>query len=386
MLEPSQISLHFMSGSFGFEVLLFVIHATVIVLFTLGVKARWTVTACWILEISLQRRNPLVLDASDSILTIFLLWSALLPLDSANLKEKSNQDISSWGTGGYILQLFLIYFFSSILKIQSGLWLDISSGGAVYYGLQDAFTSPLAELLVSWPRSIAGVLSLGVVVFEFLAPLIYVFARRPARLRTPLVVSFMMFHLGIGLLIGIWKFAALSMILWIPLIPGRWWKSELMASARPRWLPSIFDGITAVSLLFLAMMGALYSTGMIPHDWISRINPVLSTLDFDQNWSMYTNNALKNPVGIEFRATSTEGEERVIFINGITQNPSVRWYNYLGGIAYREKILANHLAQYLCGHAGEAERITVLRFTKNDSRREELGKTECTTKPAATSP
>jgi hypothetical protein len=386
LLEPSQISLHLMSGSLGFEVLLFAIQVIVIVLFTLGIKTRWTVTACWILEIFLQRRNPMVLDASDSILAIFLLWSTLLPLNNANLKEKVNQDICSWGTGGYILQLFLIYLFSSILKIQSGLWLDISSGGAVYYGLQDTFTSPLAEILVSWPRSITGGLSVGVVVFELLAPLIYLVARRPARLRTPLVVSFMMFHLGIGLLIGIWKFAALSMILWIPLIPESWWKSRSTASSHTRWLPSNLDGIMAVSLLFLAMMGNLYSIGIISHDWIVRINPLLSALDFNQNWSMYTIDALKNPVGIEIRATSTEGEEGVISIKGITQDPSLRWHNYLGGIAYGEKTLANQLARYLCRHAGEPKRITVLRFTKNDGHREELGKTECITIPATTSP
>jgi hypothetical protein len=196
----------------------------------------------------------------------------------------------------------------------------------------------------------------------------------------------MMFHLGIGLLIGIWKFAALSMILWIPLIPESWWKSRSTASAHTRWLPSNFDGMIAVSLLFLAMMGNLYSIRIISHDWIVRINPLLSALDFNQNWSMYTIDALKNPVGIEIRATSTEGEEGVISIKGITQDPSLRWDNYLGGIAYGEKTLANHLARYLCGHTGEPKRITVLRFTKNDGRREKLGKTECILKPVAISP
>ena len=71
-------SIHNLNGTSEFEAILFIAHGIIAFLLLVGFKTRLATVLCWILTVSLQSRNPLILSGGDDLLVLFLLWKTLL--------------------------------------------------------------------------------------------------------------------------------------------------------------------------------------------------------------------------------------------------------------------------------------------------------------------
>ena len=73
-------SLHMLSGEAWMQGLLMALATWVAISFLLGYRTRITAVISWILLLSLDGRNPAILDSGDVLLRCMLFWSLFLPL------------------------------------------------------------------------------------------------------------------------------------------------------------------------------------------------------------------------------------------------------------------------------------------------------------------
>ena len=73
-------SLFLINGSVQFQVALFVITWVAAVMIIVGYRTRLMLFIAWVLIMSLQVRNPMVLSGADTLLRLTMFWSMLLPL------------------------------------------------------------------------------------------------------------------------------------------------------------------------------------------------------------------------------------------------------------------------------------------------------------------
>jgi hypothetical protein len=187
--------------------LLFAVAGAFAVALAVGYRTRAVTVVSWVLLFSLHGRNPMVLNAGDSLLLMLLFWSAFLPLgarwsvDAARRADRSadaapESDPAPAGVSGdsiatvaamaVLVQMLLMYVTNAVHKFESEQWMG---GDAVMYitqadqltylfgnylpelhGLLRVFTvlwvvllfaSPLLLLLTGFPRAVLGSLFVG---------------------------------------------------------------------------------------------------------------------------------------------------------------------------------------------------------------------------------
>lgn len=155
-------------------------------------------------------------DQATAVMTLLLMPVALLDprrwhwgvLDDDGVRERrpAGYAVSTlflWLTS---LQVAAIYFHSSVAKLGRADWVD---GTAMYYWYEDrtfgfpGYARPVARLVFT---SGVGTVAMtwGVIVLEFAIALAGLFAGR--RLRHRLLVAGVVFHAGIGFLLGLGSF------------------------------------------------------------------------------------------------------------------------------------------------------------------------------------
>ena len=75
------ISIHFMSGQWLIQFLLFLVALVFAIGLVLGYRTRLCAIASWFLVMSVQVRSPLVLHGGDDLLRMLLFWSMFVPLN-----------------------------------------------------------------------------------------------------------------------------------------------------------------------------------------------------------------------------------------------------------------------------------------------------------------
>lgn len=209
-LSDWRLSIHFINGSAWFQAMLFIIAGLFALSLVLGYRTRLVTVVSWFLLLSLQNRNPILLQGGDNLALMLLFWGAFLPLgarfsvDAA--MNDSTEDVPnkyfSVATMALLIQCMSVYFFSAFLK--SGVeW--IPDGTAVYYALHaEAFATPLGIWFRQFDTLMRG-LTYFVWWLEAIGPLI-MFApvwHLPLRLLTIFLLIAMhvgfMFFLDVGL-------------------------------------------------------------------------------------------------------------------------------------------------------------------------------------------
>src|SRR5690606_974593 len=111
-------SIHFLNGTPEFQFILFALGAFLSLLLIWGYRTRLVLFLLWIWNVSLQTRNPGILQGGDAELRLLLFWGLFLPLsqrfsidstlrpDSEHLKQKHITSIASFA---YLIQISLIY-------------------------------------------------------------------------------------------------------------------------------------------------------------------------------------------------------------------------------------------------------------------------------------
>lgn len=223
--EAGSWSIHLFGGSYLFQALVFAFSGLVAVLLLLGYRTRLCSILAWLLLLSLQNRNPLILHGGDTIFIVLAFWAMFLPLGAtysldrlfATSPPKLPKRIFSAATIAITLQICMIYWFAAILKTDPIWRID---GTAVYYTLNvEAFSKPIAQYFLAYP-GLMKFLSFSTLYFEGFGPFLLFAPFFFSQLRTLTVIGFIALHVGFALCIELGLFPFFAIAAWLLLIPS----------------------------------------------------------------------------------------------------------------------------------------------------------------------
>ncbi len=284
-------------GSVTAEALVFVVGGLFAVGLIAGRFTRIMTAGCWYLQASLLVSMPLLHTAGDRTLQLMLFWSLFLPvgarwsLDASKRVEvgaKSNTYVSVAGFA-ILMQVCFVYWFAVMLKMYAPMWRE---GYAVAFTLtRDSYVTAFG----AWVRqheSILGLLTLSVLSWELIGPLLAFVPMITAIGRLAAIVGFWLLHIGFGLCFDRGVFAWISSAAWLVFVPTEFWDRVLPGSRtdpaaeplRPRRVETI------AAAAFLAIVVAL-NVRSIPH--FRKLVPSFvvqagNAMRLGQNWGMFT--------------------------------------------------------------------------------------------------
>lgn len=196
--------------------------------FAVGLRTWWANLALWVLAISLQSRNGIVLQSGDVLLRLVLFWMLFLPTGARasldHLRHRPTgpaaRSVLSAATVGYLVQLAAVYLSTAALKTGES-W---HNGQAVYYALEiDHFAKqPFADLLLQSPPLVVA-LTHATLGWEWMGPLLLLVPILRGPTRTLVVSGFVCLHLGFSLGLEIGMFPWICIAAWVALYPGWLW-------------------------------------------------------------------------------------------------------------------------------------------------------------------
>lgn len=284
-LQGWRPSLHLATGSAWGEGILFLIAGLFALAMVVGYRTRLAALVSWLFLISLQARNPILVQGGDDLLRMLLFWSMFLPLgarfsvDGAldpTLAERPNAYFSV-ATLALEIQCMSVYFFGALLK-TSPVW--IPDGTAVSYALHlDYLATPFAV----WFRDFS-VLTQGLTYFVWHLQLIgSVLMFSPLfhlPIRLCLQAAFMSMHIGFTTTLAIGLFPYISMTSLLAFTPSRvWdWLGERVRTPERRGVRIYYDedcGFCKKTCLILRSLLLLPRTPIRPAQGDPEINAVL---------------------------------------------------------------------------------------------------------------
>ena len=210
-------SLHYLSGTWLLQAALFVIAFTFAIFLIVGYKTRLSTVITWLLLISIQARNPAILQGSDVLHRILLFWGMFLPwgqrysLDSLKqgIKTKSSTLLASFAVSAYFLQIAFVYIFNALHK-SGETW--TTQGSAIYYALSlDQFATPFTQFLYAQPALMRG-MTHYIWFLELLGPLLLFCPIFTKYIRVIAAVLLMSMHIGIGTNMTVGLFPLLDIV------------------------------------------------------------------------------------------------------------------------------------------------------------------------------
>ncbi len=242
--DPWNISIHVISGLWQVQAILFAIACFFALLLIFGYRTQLVSSITWFLLLSLQNRNPLILQGGDELLRMVLFWGIFLPwgkyysLDRITSAVKTAE--TSWfGIAGigYILQIASVYFFSALLKKPSPEW--TSEGTAIYYALSlDQMVFPIGKLI--YPHfTFLKYLTFFVFYLEFLTPVLFFVPVFNPFFKALAIILLFGLHLGIACTLFVGLFFIIGIITLIGLFPSAWTKKIDEEIPLLKWVISI---------------------------------------------------------------------------------------------------------------------------------------------------
>ncbi len=226
--DPWIISVHLMGGTGSVQALLFLVAAIFGAMLLVGYRTKLAAIVSWALLISLQSRNPVVLQGGDVLLRMLAFWAMFVPLNAYfsvdraldNSGARYPQRVCTAGTLALMAQVAMLYWFSALLKHSPEWW---GEGSAVYYALSlEQFSTFAGRFLLQFPQLLKSLtyLTLGI---ELAAPvlLFFPFWSGPARAAGILLLALLQLGLGVSMHLG--HFPLVALVALIPLLPASLW-------------------------------------------------------------------------------------------------------------------------------------------------------------------
>ena len=246
--EPFFLSLHFLDGSWQVQAALFFLAAIFAVMLLAGYKTRLSTVVSWLFLISLQTRNPLVLQGGDIFMraalffAMFLPWGARYSVDSVRRPSFTldTRYVSAW-TAGFMIQVAAVYVFAGLAK-TSAEW--TSEGTAIYYALSlDQFTRSFGYFLLQFP-DLLRLLTFATLLFELFGPFLLFVPVFTRQVRLAAVVGFIAMHLGLMASMRLGPFPWVGIITMLALLPSSvWdWVSRHVRARQRAGLVMYYDG------------------------------------------------------------------------------------------------------------------------------------------------
>lgn len=359
--EPAYWSLHMMNGTWPFQAALFVVAAVAAAALGVGYRTRISGVVSWLLLISLQTRNPMILDGGDVYFRcvffwcLFLPWGARWSLDSLRRPGPAIRSYVGSAAIAYRLQLSLIYWMAAGLKTGPE-WR--TQGSAVYYALMlEQLTTPAAGWLLAHP-GLMRILNFATLAFEAVGPVLF-WLSGPFRLLA--VIGFVGMHLGFACCMHLGVFALVGYSSTLGLLPGEvwdrleraaWWRRGSQWAARMvrRWPwrgagrnpvgpPGLWTEATVISLC-VYVMGWNLTTIPGLHLPFRFPETVGRMLRIDQRWNMFAPRPLVEDGWYVIEAEEIDGTTVDLFRNGApvrwnkpadvaAMYPNARWRKYM---------------------------------------------------------
>lgn len=244
-LADWNVSIYMISGHWAVIGLLFLIHAFFGLMFMFGWRTRLATVACWVLAISLQNRNPLVLDSGDMLLRMLLFWGMFLPLGARfsldRVFQRDRQQppvrIMSAATMAVISQMIIVYLFIAIQRDFNEHWYRDYTAGM--YALHvDHFATRLGIFLRDFP-TLVMFLTACTAWLELLGPWLVLVPRSATRLglklhvvaRVGAIFSLIAMHMSLSFILELGLFSIITSAGWAALLPSEFWDHI------KRWMP-----------------------------------------------------------------------------------------------------------------------------------------------------
>lgn len=220
--NPYEFSLHTISGLWAVQAALFVAAAGFALGLLLGWRTRLMTVLSWLLLVSVQNRNPMIVQGGDDLLRMLLFWGIFLPWgrlwskDAQGQPRPDNYSYFSAATVAYVVQIALVYVCTAFLK-SGPEWR--SEGTALYYALSlDQVLMPGGRLL--YPHyELMKALTHVTFYMELLLPAILFIPVATPFWRVVFVVSIFAFHVGISLTLFVGLFFLISFASILGLLP-----------------------------------------------------------------------------------------------------------------------------------------------------------------------
>ncbi|WP_170157065.1 HTTM domain-containing protein [Roseimicrobium gellanilyticum] len=227
-------SLHALSGSLTWQVVLIVMQLMAAVSLLAGHRTRVATLVCWALVASLDARNPMINNGADSMIRLLLFWSVFLPL-GARWSLDARRDAKQGGSGAphpgstlvslpaacLLLQVAFVYWFSVAFK-NHGVWW--SEGTALRQVLElDSLARPAAVWLREYPAACRA-LTHFTVILEILGPVVAFLPVWRAGCRFIAVLAMVGLHAGIAICLDIGAFPWVMMAAWLAFLPSEFWR------------------------------------------------------------------------------------------------------------------------------------------------------------------
>ena len=321
LMPQAQFSLNLISSHWLTQTILFSAYALSSAAFLVGFKTRIANALAWIFLLSIQNRNPLVLQGGDELLRMMMCWALFLPmgarfsLDSVILPSNLQQprtEVFSFASAAVLLQLAMVYLFSVVLK-SGAEW--VPDGTAVYFALNiEEFAKPIGLWIRQFP-SLMKFITLSTWYFEAIGPVLLFVPVGFVFFRILCILGFVGLHVGLFLSLELGIFPFVSSSCMIPFLPAEVWdwletsNLALLASVRLKLnkfhlfvktkvkasdmatkrntKTSIFGQVGAVFFLLYVFAWNMESIGVwgirIPYSmvWISEFTRV------DQYWNLF---------------------------------------------------------------------------------------------------
>lgn len=242
-------SIHMLSGASEVQLVLFFIQIVAAVFLLIGFRSRLMLFISWFLLISLHSRNFLLLQAGDVYLRVLMFWGLFLPLGAtwsidralATNEPKRDQSVFSAATVAILLQVFIVYFFTALLKLHP-IWTQ--EGSAVYYALSiDQLVLPLGHWIYQF-GDVLKFITFATLYFEFIGPFLPFIPYKNDRFRMLAIFLFLTLHIGFVFTLDIGLFPYICMMAWLLYLPSSFWNKILQRQlAGPRSTVEVYyDG------------------------------------------------------------------------------------------------------------------------------------------------
>lgn len=327
-LNKWRVCLHLITGSTGGQALFFLLAALSAVALLLGYRTRLATVVCWVLTLSLQNRNPMVLTGGDTLLRCLLFWACFMPLGArwsldrrlGSVSDRETRRLEAGtvvgaGVAAWMLQVFLVHFFAGALKTGVEWRSDFT---ALYYALEiDQLQLPVGALLLELPLPLLKAMTASVMVAELvlpflLFPVLFGLERWRHGIRLAVALALMGFHCGLILTLQLGIFPWVNLVSLVVFFPPLVWdrlprieglfrglSERLAAGLRGGWLARRAGSPTAalrlpwwqtvpvVTLMVYVLVWNLMSLPDSPVSVPGKIRPLAYTLRIDQRWNLF---------------------------------------------------------------------------------------------------
>lgn len=397
VVEPLDISLHLLSGSATWQMCLFLVAAVFALMLVFGYRTRLASIASWVLLVSLQNANPLVLQGGDIAFRIALFWGIFVPwgsvlsLDARRGVTRVSADNTthvSVGTVAWILNVAMIYVGAATLKDHM-YWFGVHAS-AVQMALHiDQFVTYIGLFARTFfaPVFLSMVTSL-VFLTQVIAPITFFIPSKKALVRGIGAGVLILMHMSFipFLRLGLFPFIDITFLL--PLLPTRFF--DYVFTKIPRNLqqyvrmPSggaytrqlFMLEIVAIIFLFFSVVVNIRAHSAVSIRLPESMETVVALTRFDQYWSLFAPYPLTDDGWYIVPGTLASGRRVDLFDGGtdisfekparVSQDyPTQRWRKYMMNIwmrkyaSVRSGYMAWHCREWNKTHEGD-ERLTTV--------------------------